>query len=70
MENMLKDHVSIITGGGSGMGEATCQLFASEGAKVIVADYNGENAQKTGLFERDPGKLFSIVHNNALFQEI
>ena len=36
---LLENRVVIITGGGSGIGEATCKLFAKEGAKVVVADY-------------------------------
>jgi len=36
----LKDKVAIITGGGRGIGEATCLKFAKEGAKVVVADLN------------------------------
>lgn len=28
------------------MGEAICRLFAKEGAKVVVADYNFEGAEK------------------------
>lgn len=38
--------VVIVTGGASGMGEAACRLFAAEGAKVIVADWNGEGAER------------------------
>lgn len=36
----LQDKVSIITGAGSGMGRVAAELFAREGAKVVVADYN------------------------------
>ena len=34
----LKDNVAIVTGGAHGMGEAEARLFATEGAKVVVAD--------------------------------
>ena len=40
MIDMLKDQVAIVTGGGSGMGEATAKLYAKEGAKVVIADLN------------------------------
>lgn len=36
----LKDKVAIITGAASGMGEAYAQLFAQEGAKVVMTDIN------------------------------
>ena len=42
----LKDKVTIITGAGSGMGEATAKLFALEGAKVVVSDINEENINR------------------------
>ena len=38
----LKDLVAIITGGGSGFGESMAHAFAREGARIVVADVNGE----------------------------
>ncbi len=38
----LENKVVIITGAAMGMGQATAELFAEEGAKVIVADFNEE----------------------------
>jgi len=34
------DKVAIVTGGASGIGEATAETFAQSGAKVVVADYD------------------------------
>ena len=36
----LEGKVSIITGGGSGMGRVAAQLFGAQGARVVVAEYN------------------------------
>ena len=41
----LDGKVAIVTGGASGIGRATCLLFADEGARVVVADWNGEGAR-------------------------
>lgn len=43
----LNDKVAIVTGAAMGMGKSTAELFARVGAKVIVADYNVEEGQKT-----------------------
>jgi len=40
----LTDKVAIVTGGAAGFGEGIARLFAAEGARVVVADLNGEGA--------------------------
>jgi len=42
----LQGKVAIVTGGGSGFGEAIAKKFVSEGCKVIITDINDENGQR------------------------
>src|SRR5659263_252063 len=43
----LQDKVAIITGAGSGMGRVAAQLFAAEGAKVVVAEFDEAGGNQT-----------------------
>ena len=44
MAGRLEGKVCVITGAGGGMGADAAQLFTEEGAKVVVADVNGDAA--------------------------
>lgn len=51
---LLDGKVGIVTGAGSGIGRVTAQVFAREGAKVVVADWNEESARETvGMIESE-----------------
>ena len=45
----LKNKIAIVTGGGSGFGAGIVKKFIQEGAKVVVADLNLENAKKVAM---------------------
>jgi NAD(P)-dependent dehydrogenase (short-subunit alcohol dehydrogenase family) len=53
----LTDKVAIITGGASGIGQATACLFAKEGCRVVVADIDAERGLETVTsIRRDGGE--------------
>jgi len=56
----LANKAAIITGSASGMGQAAAELFASEGASVVVTDINEKAGAETAQTIRDNG-------GNAIF---
>lgn len=44
--NEMKDKVALITGAATGIGRATAELFAREGARLALADFNAEQGEQ------------------------
>lgn len=61
----LKDKVALITGSGSGIGEATAKRLAAEGAAVVVVDLNEEGAIRVAGEIRDAGGKAEALHANV-----
>lgn len=45
--SLFDGKVAIVTGGGSGIGQAACHLYAREGAKVVVSDIDEKGGNET-----------------------
>lgn len=45
MGNRFENKVAVVTGGASGLGEATARLLVAEGGKVVIADYGVERGE-------------------------
>ena len=65
----LKDKVAIITGGGQGMGAEEARLFASEGAKVVIADINDEAGRKVEAEIDESGGDAVFAHMDVTNEE-
>jgi NAD(P)-dependent dehydrogenase (short-subunit alcohol dehydrogenase family) len=52
---MVLTTVAIVTGGGRGLGKATCLEFAKKGAAVVVADADYNNAREVVQAIKDSG---------------
>jgi 3-oxoacyl-[acyl-carrier protein] reductase len=55
LSRSVQGKVVLVTGAASGMGRATAELFADEGAKVIVTDLDLENAEPVAKGIREAG---------------
>ncbi|MBC1794992.1 SDR family oxidoreductase [Listeria booriae] len=60
----LAGKVAVVTGAASGMGRQIAELYAKEGAKVVVADIQLEEAQKTvDEIKANNGEALAVVAN-------
>lgn len=71
MKAKLSGQGAVVTGGGSGIGEAVCWRLAREGAKVLVADINLRAAEKVAAAITNAG-LKAVPHyvNVVLKKEV
>jgi NAD(P)-dependent dehydrogenase (short-subunit alcohol dehydrogenase family) len=63
---LLENKIAIITGAGSGIGKAAAELFAKEGAKVVVSDIseaNGNSAVEE--IKKNGGEAFYIKADSS-----
>ena len=66
---LLADKVALVTGGGSGIGEATAIDLAQHGAKVIVADLNLDAAKRVAQAIKDAGGEATAFEMDASTRE-
>ncbi|MCX7839818.1 MAG: beta-ketoacyl-ACP reductase [Anaerolineae bacterium] len=64
----LKDKVTLITGGAAGIGKATAERFAEEGAKVVICDVNEQVGQETVKLLGPDARFYKV--NVANRQEV
>ncbi len=65
----LKDKVAIVTGGNSGIGESICELFAKEGAKVVVASLGASEKDNIAQTLKDLGADYMMIPTDISKEE-
>lgn len=62
---LFKDRTAIVTGGGSGLGEAIGKELAANGASVVLTDINLEAAERVAEAIRNAGGQASAIHQDT-----
>lgn len=65
----FKDKVCLVTGGGSGIGKATCTRFAADGAIVVIIDYNEKAGNDTASELRNTGADVLFVKTDISYPQ-
>ena len=65
----LEGKVVVITGAGSGMGRVAAQMFAAEGAKVVVAEFDDNGGAETVRLVADAGGEASFIKTDVSREE-
>ena len=60
----LKNKIALVTGGASGLGQATVEDFVASGAKVVILDINEVNANK--IIENLGADKVSFISTNIM----
>jgi len=71
-ENMkLKGKTAVITGSAQGIGRAIAEVFAQQGANVVISDINAEVSQKTSeeIKEKYGVEVLSVAANVAKLED-
>jgi NAD(P)-dependent dehydrogenase (short-subunit alcohol dehydrogenase family) len=63
--NRLKDKIAIVTGGGAGIGRATCELFAEEGAAIVIAERDAQTGREVAEHIKSKGGKALFVETNV-----
>lgn len=61
----LAGKVAVVTGGAAGIGRAICELFAEEGAKLVIADIDAEGGNETLLLVQAAGTEAIFVRTDV-----
>ncbi|MGE0079661.1 MAG: glucose 1-dehydrogenase [Thiohalomonadaceae bacterium] len=62
---MLNGKVAVVTGAASGIGRSIALVYAREGARVVVSDFNAEGGEETARMVREAGGEAMFVQTNV-----